>query len=58
MVEDNLITWQAAIYELHREIDKLDQVNELLRQRLGDPVADIDPASLETVEIEVRKPTR
>jgi hypothetical protein len=25
MVEDNLITWQCAMYELHREIDKLDQ---------------------------------
>ena len=31
MVEDNLITWQIAIYELHREIDKLDQELDVLR---------------------------
>lgn len=29
-VEDNLISWQAAIYELHREIDNLDQEKEIL----------------------------
>lgn len=31
MVEDRLITWQLAIYELHREIDKLDQELAFLR---------------------------
>ncbi len=30
-VEDNVLTWQVAIYELHREIDKLDQELEILR---------------------------
>ncbi len=35
MVEDNLITWQVAIYELHREIDKLDQELDILRSQLN-----------------------
>jgi hypothetical protein len=56
MVEDNLITWQYAIYELRREIDKLDQENEIMRHQLGIPDADISPDSIETVEIEIRKP--
>ena len=56
MVEDNLITWQEAIYELHREIAKLDQENEIMRRQLGIPDADISPDSIETVEIEIRKP--
>lgn len=56
MVEDNLITWQYAIYELRREIDKLDQENQIMRRQLGIPDADISPDSIETVEIEIRKP--
>lgn len=35
-VEDGLITWQRAIYELHREIDKLDQEKEILSHYLAD----------------------
>jgi hypothetical protein len=56
-VEDNLITWRDAIYELHREIDKLDQEIEIMAAQLGHPklVADLNPESLETVEIEIRR---
>ncbi len=54
-VEDNLITWQRAVYELHREIDKLDQENEILRRSAGIPDLDIDPMSLEDAVIEVTR---
>jgi hypothetical protein len=53
MVEDNLLTWQVAMYELHREIDKLDQENDIMRKQLGIPDSVLDPDSLETIEIEI-----
>lgn len=36
MVEDNVISWQVAVYELHREIDKLDQEKELIERWVAD----------------------
>jgi hypothetical protein len=54
-VEDNLITWREAIYQLHREIDKLDQENDIMRRQLGIPDSVLDPNSLETIEIEIRR---
>lgn len=35
-VEDNLLTCQRVIYELHREIDKLDQELDLMRLQVTD----------------------
>lgn len=35
-VEDNVLTWQRAIYELHREINKLDQELGLMRLQVAD----------------------
>jgi hypothetical protein len=53
-VQDNLITWDHAMYELHREIDKLDQELEIARQRLGDaPQPELSEDSLETIEINI-----
>jgi hypothetical protein len=54
-VEDNVISWKEAMYQLHREIDKLDQENDIMRQQLGIPDSVLDPNSLETIEIEVRR---
>ena len=56
-VDEEVLTWRHAMYELHREIEKLDQENDLLRRRLGDPLtSDVSPDSLEESEIEIKQP--
>ena len=54
-VEAGVMDWRRAVYELLREIEKLDQENDIMRKQLGIPDCVLDPDSLETIEIEVKR---
>ncbi len=54
MVEGNLISWREAMYQLHRELDKMDVEAAYMRHELGIPEAELSPESLETIEIEIK----
>lgn len=53
-VEDGLITWQGAVYELHREIDKLDQEKEILGAQVDSMLFKNKDFAIAQVKAEVR----
>ncbi len=55
MVEDGLITWQEAIYQLHRELDKMDIEAACARDAMGLQECKLSEDALETIQIELKK---
>ena len=54
--EPHVAISQEDVFQIAHELEKLEQENEIMRHQLGIPDADIRPDSIETVEIEIRKP--